>query len=183
MCACDIHHRSAARALGTYTEEALTSHTRQTHWHRSAMASLGAMGSYTSDRETSDQVADAIEKAQEEAHARVQAARRRMDHMGSSYQSAPLAASSRRSASESGLSRDASSKSSAQKGRDRERVERAERADRVERVGRGWPWMASDVGVGGAAGDSVGGKQKGSTLTSSSNEESGATDGSSTHGN
>ena len=57
-----------------------------------------------------------------------------------------------------------------------------ERAERVELVGRGWQGVGAGVGAAGADGGG-GAKVKSMTLSSSSNEESGITDGSSTHGN
>ena len=57
-----------------------------------------------------------------------------------------------------------------------------ERAERVELVGREWQGVGAGVGAAGADGGG-GAKVKSMTLSSSSNEESGITDGSSTHGN
>ena len=152
-----------------------------------SIATLANMGSFKSDRDKSQLMASSIEKAQEE----MSSLRTRMDHMGDSFQSAPYAVSSRRSGGGDGLSAGGGGSSakgmssSTQKGR--ERVERGERAERVQRVGRDWQGGGAGAGAAGS-GEGVGGKALGKTLcstslTSSSNEESGITDGSSTHGN
>ena len=148
-----------------------------------SIATLASMESFKSDCDKSSS-ASSMDKAHEERTS----LRARMDHMSQLFQSVPHPVSSRRSGGGGdGLSGGGSNSSakgmscSTQKGR--ERVERGERAERVERVGREWQGVGAGAGASGGVEAGAGKSRCFTSLTSSSNEESGITDGSSTHGN